>query len=58
MRRFGNVSPIYTVGPLIDLKGDNETLDSDDTQKSDGIVNWLGHQQPGSSIVFLFFGTS
>ncbi|BAT81548.1 UDP-glycosyltransferase protein [Vigna angularis] len=48
------VPPIYTVGPLIDLKGQpNPNLDQ---AQHDKILKWLD-EQPPSSVVFLCFGS-
>ncbi|KAJ0027154.1 hypothetical protein Pint_36668 [Pistacia integerrima] len=46
----GDVPSVYTVGPLIDMKGEN-----DDSER-DGIMKWL-EDQPDSSVVFLCFGS-
>ncbi|XP_044465490.1 anthocyanidin 3-O-glucosyltransferase 2-like [Mangifera indica] len=50
MNDFDNVPPVYTVGPLIDLKDESNKLDSD------VIMKWLD-DQPDSSVVFLCFGS-
>ncbi|MED6113257.1 hypothetical protein PIB30_069124 [Stylosanthes scabra] len=47
-------SPIYAVGPLIDIKGHpNPNLDQ---MQHDKILKWLD-EQPNSSVVFLCFGS-
>ncbi|XP_031252429.1 UDP-glycosyltransferase 71K1-like [Pistacia vera] len=47
MNDFVNVPPVYTVGPVIDLKGkSNNKLDSDE------IMKWLD-DQPDSSVVLM-----
>lgn len=46
--------PVYAVGPLIDLKGQpNPNLDQ---AQHDKVLKWLD-EQPGSSVVFLCFGS-
>ncbi|KAL5750481.1 hypothetical protein ACOSP7_025084 [Xanthoceras sorbifolium] len=45
--------PVYTVGPLLDLKG-QPVPDSDEAKRQD-ILEWLD-DQPESSVVFLCFG--
>ncbi|XP_044492126.1 anthocyanidin 3-O-glucosyltransferase 2-like [Mangifera indica] len=45
---FDHVPPVYTVGPLIDLKGE--------TQRDDEIIKWLDNQ-PDSSVLLLCFGS-
>ncbi|CAL1403510.1 unnamed protein product [Linum trigynum] len=47
----GQTPPLYTVGPIIDLK-----LKKGDTVGEKEIVDWLD-QQPKSSVVFLCFGS-
>lgn len=47
------LQPVYTVGPLIDDKGEHQVL-SDPTQL-DKIMEWLDDQPP-KSVVFLCFG--
>ncbi|XP_031278138.1 anthocyanidin 3-O-glucosyltransferase 2-like [Pistacia vera] len=49
---FDHMPPIYTVGPVIDVKG----RQSDETEKADEIMKWLD-DQPDSSVVFLCFGS-
>ncbi|XP_031275916.1 anthocyanidin 3-O-glucosyltransferase 6-like [Pistacia vera] len=49
---FDHMPPIYTVGPIIDVKG----RQSDETEKADEIMKWLD-DQPDSSVVFLCFGS-
>ncbi|KAJ0087641.1 hypothetical protein Patl1_33111 [Pistacia atlantica] len=56
MNDFDHVPPVYTVGPVIVLKGESNKLVSDETQKDDEIMKWLDHQ-PDSSVVFLCFGS-
>ncbi|XP_031252427.1 putative UDP-glucose flavonoid 3-O-glucosyltransferase 3 [Pistacia vera] len=56
MNDFDCVPPVYTVGSLIDLKGESNKLVSDETQKGDEIMKWLD-DQPDSSVVLLCFGS-
>ncbi|XP_031268589.1 anthocyanidin 3-O-glucosyltransferase 2-like [Pistacia vera] len=56
MNDFDHVPPVYTVGPVIDLKGESNKLALDETQKADEIMKWLD-DQPDSSVIFLCFGS-
>ncbi|XP_041004948.1 anthocyanidin 3-O-glucosyltransferase 2-like isoform X3 [Juglans microcarpa x Juglans regia] len=47
------IPPVYTVGPMIDLKGKTS---SEDNQAKHEIMKWLDDQPP-SSVVFLCFGS-
>ncbi|XP_031278179.1 UDP-glycosyltransferase 71K1-like [Pistacia vera] len=47
---FDHLPPVYTVGPLIDLKGESNKTDSNE------ILKWLDNQ-PDLSVVFLCFGS-
>ncbi|XP_044507509.1 anthocyanidin 3-O-glucosyltransferase 2-like [Mangifera indica] len=55
MNNFDGAPPVYTVGPLIDLKTQSEKL-LFDVKERDGIMKWLD-DQPDSSVVFLCFGS-
>ncbi|XP_044507738.1 anthocyanidin 3-O-glucosyltransferase 2-like [Mangifera indica] len=55
MNDFDGAPPVYTVGPLIDLKSQSDKLVLDVTER-DGIMKWLD-DQPDSSVVFLCFGS-
>ncbi|TXG74352.1 hypothetical protein EZV62_002931 [Acer yangbiense] len=46
--------PVYTVGPLVDLKG--QPIPDPDVAKRQDILKWLD-DQPESSVVFLCFGS-
>ncbi|KAJ0088860.1 hypothetical protein Patl1_33084 [Pistacia atlantica] len=52
---FDHMPPIYTVGPMIDLKNESDKLVLDVTER-DKILKWLDNQ-PDSSVVFLCFGS-
>ncbi|CAA7029890.1 unnamed protein product [Microthlaspi erraticum] len=47
--------PVYTVGPILDLKADGSGSDSEDEKKTE-ILRWLD-KQPPRSVVFLCFGS-
>ncbi|KAL5581580.1 hypothetical protein UlMin_014022 [Ulmus minor] len=53
----GETPPFYTVGPLLDLKGEGQEQSFDKTQRRNQIVTWLD-DQPLKSVVFLCFGTN
>ncbi|XP_031254176.1 UDP-glycosyltransferase 71K1-like [Pistacia vera] len=50
-----NLHHVYTVGPLIDVKGESVKLCFGDDSERDEIMKWLD-DQPDSSVVFLCFG--
>ncbi|KAG2715932.1 hypothetical protein I3760_03G102000 [Carya illinoinensis] len=49
-----DIPPVYTVGPMIDLKG--KTPSGNDQSKHQEIIKWLDDQPP-LSVVFLCFGS-
>ncbi|KAL6144144.1 hypothetical protein ACLB2K_054839 [Fragaria x ananassa] len=51
----GKLPPVYPVGPILNLKSDDNNDQVNSKQKSD-ILNWLDDQPP-SSVVFLCFGS-
>ncbi|XP_031268593.1 anthocyanidin 3-O-glucosyltransferase 2-like [Pistacia vera] len=52
---FDHMPPVYTVGPMIDLKSESDKLVLDVTER-DKILKWLDNR-PDSSVVFLCFGS-
>ncbi|KAE8690110.1 putative UDP-glucose flavonoid 3-O-glucosyltransferase 3 [Hibiscus syriacus] len=49
--KLQQIPPVYPVGPILDLTGSSQVHDNYDT-----IMQWLD-EQPGSSVVFLCFGS-
>ncbi|XP_021907433.1 anthocyanidin 3-O-glucosyltransferase 2-like [Carica papaya] len=50
------VPPVYTVGPIINFKGDGQDSDTCTAHKYSNIMTWLDDQPP-SSVLFLCFGS-
>ncbi|KAJ4705641.1 Glycosyltransferase [Melia azedarach] len=52
----GKTPPIFPVGPVLSIKGENYDLGPGGAQKKAEIMTWLD-DQPESSVVFLCFGS-
>ncbi|XP_050383967.1 UDP-glucose flavonoid 3-O-glucosyltransferase 6-like [Argentina anserina] len=52
----GKIPPVYPVGPILNVKGDDSRAGSEKSKQKSDILEWLD-EQPPLSVVYLCFGS-